>query len=50
VSFHKVVETDEFDDNLLTVMKAFEDNLNLGGIVDIESDDKTCYGMFKTRA
>jgi hypothetical protein len=45
MSFHKVVETDEFDEDLLTVMKASEDNLNLGGVVDIESDDKTWYGM-----
>ena len=45
LSFHKIVETEELDDNLLRVMKASEDNLNVGGVVDIESDDETWYGM-----
>jgi len=43
--FHRVVETAECDDNLLPIMKASENNLNLGGVVDIEADGETWYGM-----
>ena len=44
LSFHKLVETDKFDDILKPIMEASKENLNVRGVVDIDVDDET-YGM-----
>ena len=45
LSFHKLVETDEFGDNLMPIMHASKENLNVRGVVDIEADGVTPYGI-----
>jgi hypothetical protein len=45
LSFHKLVETGKFDDTLKPIMQASKENLNVRGVVDIDADDETPYGM-----
>jgi hypothetical protein len=43
--FHRLVETAEFDHNWRPVMDASQENLNVRGVVEVEADDATPYGV-----